>query len=134
PHQILSKAGIKIIFVGFELNPKKSKKEVTDLFSHLETTETFFIKNATHTPLTKLWTSLLIMAANPYPELNDSYLGLCSAFFSSILRQFSNHKSNARVRKEYSSYSSLVYQAKLYIKDNLSESLKLNEVAAHLHI
>lgn len=134
PHQIISDTGIDIIYVGFELDKKKSQQEAIDLFSQLQTTKTFFIKNATETPVVKLWTSLLYMAAKLYPELNDSIHGLCSSFYSSVLGQFIDKQGNTKIRKEYSSYSSLVYQAKLYIKDNLSESLKLNDVANHLHI
>ncbi|GIN59773.1 putative HTH-type transcriptional regulator YfiF [Lederbergia ruris] len=133
-HQILSENGLKIIFVGFELNKRKSKKEIIDLFSDLEGTKSFIIKNAVETPIVKLWTSLLVMASGSYPSLNDSFQGICSSFFSSILGHFIDHQTNYKKEKKYSPYSALVYQAKLYINDNLSQPLKLNDVADYLHI
>ncbi|KRG17008.1 hypothetical protein ACA29_01205 [Lederbergia galactosidilytica] len=133
-HQILSEKGLKMIFVGFELDKTKSSKEIIDLFASLKDTHSFINKNAEETLVVKIWTSLLIMTAKSYPLLNDSIQGLCAAFFSSVLGHFIDQHSNYKKEKKYSSYSALVYQAKLYIHDNLSQSLKLNDVAEYLHI
>ncbi len=133
-HQILSDSGLEIIFVGFEINQNQSTKKLIELFSNLEKTENFVINDAEHTPVVKLWTSILVLACDFYLLFNDCLQGLSSAFYASIIGLLSDQQISYKKNKELRIYSSLVYQAKLYIHDNLAQSLKMSDVANHIHI
>lgn len=133
-HQILSETGLDIIFVAFELVNNNSTSSAIELFNSLAETKVFFIDDSEQTPAVKLWTSLLVMACRPYPILNDCIQGLCASFYSSVIGTFNNQQTNYEENTGLSNYSSLVYQAKLYIHDNLSQSLKLEDVADYIHI
>ncbi|NIK78724.1 AraC-like DNA-binding protein/mannose-6-phosphate isomerase-like protein (cupin superfamily) [Paenibacillus castaneae] len=133
-HQILSENGLKIIYVGFEIIQKDSTKKLVELFKTLERTEIFFINDADQTPVVNLWTSILVIACNPHLMFNDSFQGLCSSFYSSIVGLFHDQQTKQQKNKDIRLYSSLVYQAKLYIHDNLSQSLQMSDVANYIHI
>ncbi|MEK3752032.1 AraC family transcriptional regulator [Paenibacillus sp. FSL E2-8871] len=133
-HQILSETGLEIIFVGFEIIKTKSTKKLIELFTNLEKTKKFIINNASQSPVVKLWTSILVMACDFYLLFNDCFQGLCSSFYSSIVGLFNEQQIKYKKNKEIRIYSSLVYQAKLYIHDNLSQSLKMSDVADFIHI
>ncbi len=132
-HQILSNTGLDIIFVGFEVDRKNTSREICDYFSQLENTDKFMINNAEPSPVMKIWTSLMTLVNEPYFQFNESLNGLCTAFFMSLIEQFSNHKRKVS-RKSNNIATYLVYQAKLYIHDNLHRPLKLNDVASHIYI
>lgn len=133
-HQILSETGLEIIFVAFELNKQNSTTKAVELFSHLEKTENFFVKDAKQSPVVKLWTALLEMSSHSSIWFNDSLQGLCASFYSSVIGQFTQSLSSDKPAKQATVYSSLMYRAKLYINDNLARTLKLDEVAAYIHI
>lgn len=133
-HQIVSENGLDIIFVGFELNMNESDEESQGLFANLAKTETIHISNAGELPVVRLWTSLLLMANDYQPLFDDSIPGLCSAVIIGFERLFSDRAQLEREQHESSIAASLVYQAKLFIHDNLQQSLKLDDVAYHLHI
>lgn len=133
-HQIQSQAGLDILFIGFEINKGKTSKKIQHLFSSLENTDTYFLNQAENTSTVKLWTTLLMMANESNPLLDESLTGICSSIFGCLLKQFDiNDTSNEKAKKHRVS-STLVYKAKLYIHDNLSEPLRLNDVAEFLHI
>lgn len=132
-HQILSRTGLDIIFVGFEIDPENTHQEIRDFFSRLEVTDQFLVEDASDSPVTKLWTSLMTLVHEHYFQFNETLHGLCSAFFMSLIGQFSTHKRMPS-KKKYNVASYLVYQAKLYINDNLHRRLKLSDVANHIYI
>ncbi len=74
------------------------------------------------------------MSSESYPALNDWIQGLSTSFYASNLGQLNEQPKIIKASKEFSTYSPLVYQAKLYIRDNLSQRLKLNEIADYVHI
>lgn len=132
-HQILSRTGLDIIFVGFEIDQENTKEDIRHVFSQLEVTDKFLIQDASDSPVTKLWTSLISLVHEHYFQFNDTLRGLCSAFFMSLIEQFSTRK-RVQSKKKHNVASYLVYQAKLYINDNLHRRLKLSDVANHIYI
>jgi|SRR5690625_71206 len=132
-HQILSDTGLDILFVGFEIDQKATIKQISDYFYALENTDKFIFKKAAHSPVLKLWTSLLTLINEPYIQYKDCVQGFCTTFFLSIIKQFSDHQNNNNKPKNHVA-SDLVYQAKLYIHDNLHRTLKLDDVANHIFI
>lgn len=132
-HQILSRTGLDIIFVGFEIDQKKTKQEICDYFSLLEVTDKFLIRDAGDSPVIKIWTSLMTLVNEHYFQLNESLHGLCAALFMSLIEQFGNHKKEPS-KKKHNVAAHLIYLAKLYIHDNLHRRLKLSDVARHIYI
>ncbi|MFC5464857.1 helix-turn-helix domain-containing protein [Lederbergia graminis] len=131
-HQILSQTGLDIIFVGFEINKKETADHINELFTSLESSEKFYTATASELPIVKLWTSLLTLMNQPFLTFNDSLQGLGSAFFFSILEHFNDQRTPIKKKKLTSSF--LIYQAKLYINDNIHRALKLDDVADYIFI
>ncbi|MBW8351684.1 AraC family transcriptional regulator [Bacillus sp. IITD106] len=131
-HQIISDSGLDIIFVGFEINKKNTIGKMVEHFSCLESTEIFITENAKNSPVVKLWTSILTLVNGPSIQFNDWLQGVCSAFFLSILEHFNDQKTHIQKKKRTASF--LIYQAKLYIHDNLHRTLKLDDVANYIYI
>jgi len=132
-HQILSETGLDIIFIGFEIEEKETLNEIYEYFFNLQHTEHFIFPQSQSSPVVQLWTALLALVNEPCIDFNNAFQGLCSAFFASILKQFGNKQEDNKKRPNRTS-AFLVYQAKLYIHDNLHKKLQLNDVAAHIYI
>lgn len=133
-HQILSDTGFNIIFIGFEINKIKTSKKINNFFTSLENSKNFLLHDAENTSFVKLWTTLLTIATASNPLVDNSLAGLCISTFGTLLKEFDIDQKNGGKSKKYSVSSTLVYKAKLYINDNLSEPLRLNDVAEFLHI
>ncbi|MFD2115344.1 AraC family transcriptional regulator [Paenibacillus yanchengensis] len=133
-HQILSTTGLEIIYVAFELHKKRSTTAIIDLFAQLEKTSTFIFHDADESTVVKLWSSILLMSCDLSQFFNDSFSGLCSSFYASVVTLFNNQHIKHSQHDDQHVYSSLVYQAKLFIHDNLSHTLKINDVANYIHI
>lgn len=132
-HQILSDTGLDILFVGFEIDHKETKEDIGNLFHALENTEHFMLKDARQSPVLNLWKSLLTLVHEPLIQSNDGFQGLCITFFLSVLKQF-NDEGNQPLKPKNHIAADLVYEAKLYIHDNLHRTLKLDDVANHIYI
>jgi AraC-type DNA-binding domain-containing proteins len=133
-HQIRSDRGLDIIFVGFELNGQTSDEASRNLFNALSETETFYVPEAQDLPIVRLWTSLLLTANEYQPLFADSIESLCTSVITGLERVFNDQSRSVRENPKVSIAAMLVYQAKLYIRDNLSQPLKLDDVAGHLLI
>jgi|HigsolmetaAR203D_1030402.scaffolds.fasta_scaffold03792_5 AraC-type DNA-binding domain-containing proteins len=135
-HQILSDTGLDIIFVAFEVDRDLSTAEGAALYSRMETTERIMLENAAGEPIVQLWQSLLLTAASAPDLFEDSVLRMCGAILTQFMNVFCDKPSTDKEQREHSRRvaSTLVYQAKLYIRDNLSQPLRLKDVADYLHI
>lgn len=133
-HQIQSKTGLDILFIGFEINKGKTTKKIQQLFSSLENVDTYFHNQAESFTFVRMWTTLLVMANESNPLLEESLTGVCNSIFGSLFKEFQITHEKSSKNNRYSVSSTLVYKAKLYINDNLSEPLRLNDVAEFLHI
>src|SRR5690625_343710 len=91
-HQILSDIGLDILFVAFEINPKKTQKKFNDFFHSLTKTDKFIFPKSKHLALINLWTSILILSNEQFINHSNSFNGLCSTFFLSLYEKFSTHQ------------------------------------------
>jgi len=133
-HQILSDTGLDIIFIGFDLI-HTSNELVQELFDVVSEREINIIYEKQNSAVTHLWISLLKLAIKE----NTLYLvnnidGVAFTLFCSILKEFKTTSSQNEYQSVRTSSADLVYRAKLYIIDNLSEPFTLDEVADYLHI
>jgi YesN/AraC family two-component response regulator len=83
-----------------------------------------------------LWESLLSQASkNDHPFFEEILMNIANSLILSLLERFSPihaDSSNQNISNEET--SPILTQAKLYIQDNLSDTLKLSDIAKHLHI
>lgn len=134
-HQIKSDTGLFLLYVGFELNESESsEKWVTIIEEAKQCSEVVIdVKDDTAAPL--MWKSLLIQAAKSESAFFEEILSnLAHSLILSLIQTFvvsPNYHSQKTVPKKSSLILTL---AKLYIKDNLSNSIKLTDTATYLHL
>jgi AraC family L-rhamnose operon transcriptional activator RhaR len=130
-HQIRSKKGLFLVFVAFELNESLSYEVMQDAFHYLAENGKPCVQDGHHTPTALLWKSLLIQEKETGNLPSAAVPSLAYSLVLSFLTLFGKMDEKATHRKNS---NTLLQQAKLYIRDNLSQSLKLHEVASYLHI
>lgn len=133
-HQIMSTAGMQLIYIAFELNESECSEEVRAAFQTLAETTDVCKHNGDNLPSALLWRSLLTRE-DQQPAIPESSLpDLARALLFSFVPLFVLKASGERTPLHRSS-ALLLKQAKLYIRDNLSDDdLSLGKVAAHLNV
>lgn len=135
-HQIKSEHGLSLLYVAFELIDSESNESWVQIMESAEKCEKIVLYNDSETETELLWKSLLIQATRHKQHFFEEMLtNIAGSLIISILQDFvpdlnrnNNHKHDPE------QHSVLLTQARLYIHDNLSNCLKLTEVARHLHI
>jgi len=133
-HQIVSDEGLYILFVAFELIPSESSEEGLRRFQSLEKSRIFYLPNASDSPVAFMWFALLRQALTARTFFDDGILGLACALVTAFESAFSDQRDSTVKTNVHLSSSTLVHRAKLYIRDNLSQELKLSSVAEYLHV
>jgi AraC-like DNA-binding protein/mannose-6-phosphate isomerase-like protein (cupin superfamily) len=134
-HQIKSEGGLFLLYVGFELIESESSEEWIRIMEEAAHCSEVIIDIKDDTTAALLWKSLLIQATKSDQAFFTEILtNLAYSLILSLLQTFvpNSQKDNQKDIPETS--STLLSQAKLFIKDNLSQSLKLTDAASHLHI
>ncbi|MDF2720823.1 MAG: hypothetical protein K0Q59_498 [Paenibacillus sp.] len=134
--QITSDSGLSLLWVSFRVEESASSEAAIEPFRYLETTTEFIRYNADATPTAKLWEAIWLQAEQlplPYISvLNPMAYALLMSFVQLFGETRASNPTDASLRQEKSSV--LLRQARWFIADNLSLSLKLEEVAHHLHV
>lgn len=133
-HQIRSERGLYIIFFAFELLESESSPAAVSRFQRLAKNAGYWLELAEDHPILKLWTALLAMTLEPCPFPEDHVAPLSLSLITSIEAAFNRSLPAAAGRPVQPNASTFVHRAKLYIRDNLSQPLKLADVAGYLHI
>jgi AraC-like DNA-binding protein/mannose-6-phosphate isomerase-like protein (cupin superfamily) len=133
-HQIQSFDGMQLIYVAFELDESKCSDEVRSAFQLLAETTDVCKQDGNELPSALLWRSLLIQS-DGQPAIPESSLpDLARALLFSFVSLFGRRKAADRP-SVYRSSALILKQAKLYIRDNLSDDdLSLGKVAAHMNV
>jgi AraC-like DNA-binding protein len=131
-HRIHKGQNLSIFWVGFEVNQDASKIEGINRFKQLEETNKIIIHNAESSPTAHLWSALMKHGASSCsPELLCS---LSHSFLLSLQTLFCGLNEKENIQKDHSSSNVLISQAQLFIRDNLTMSLSLEDVAQYLNI
>lgn len=133
-HQIISEDGLGIVFVAFELIPSESSEEGGRRFRSLEKSAVFHLEHAENTPAVLMWMALLKYVQQARHFAADGIGNLSCALLASFESTFADQRQNPKTGATAPSSSTLIHRAKLYIRDNLSQELKLSQVAKHLHV
>jgi AraC-like DNA-binding protein len=133
-HQIISEKGLYIVFVAFELIPGESSEEGIRRFRSLEKSHNFLLPDAGNLPAVWIWLALLKQVSASRRFLDDGITGLACSLLTSFENAFDDRRDAAKAPVLHPSASTLVHRAKLYIRDNLAQELKLSSVADYLHV
>lgn len=134
PHQILSHDGLFLLFVAFEVVSEESRELVIEHFNQLETAAKVVVAESDHFPAALMWRALISQAAKRTLSAVEGVYSLAYALLLSFPDVFTNQKEIERGDFTRGTSETLLYRAKLFIRDNLSQPLKLDDVAAYLHI
>lgn len=135
-HQILSETGLFLVFVAFEILHEKSKDEAIGVFNQLAKTNKICVSVADDSPTALIWRALVDYTSNCGANDFNLIPNMAHTLILSFTSMFSEANQRSRSQEKMFSNSSPthLYQAKLFIRDNLSEPLKLEDVANYLHI
>lgn len=136
-HQIKSESGLFLLYIGFELIESESNDKWLKVMEQIKECTEFLIEVEEEASFVLLWESLLFHASKKdHLFFEEILLNTAYSLLLSLLERFSRptlyHYLNQEVSNEEA--SPILSQAKLYIQDNLSDALKLNDIAKHLHI
>ncbi|WP_299093208.1 AraC family transcriptional regulator [uncultured Metabacillus sp.] len=135
-HQIKSERGLFLIYIGFELIDPESSEKWIEIMEQIEECNEIMIDVEEGAPFVLLWESLLLQASrSEHPFFGEILTNTSYSLILSLLERFSPmlaNRSNPKDSEE--EISQILSQAMLYIQDNLSGTLKLSDLAKHLHI
>lgn len=135
PHQIKSEQGLSLLYVAFELIESESSESWFKIIESAKKCASVVLHNNSDTETSFLWKSLLIQATKHKHEFFEEMLvNIAGSLLISILQDFVPDLNKGNQMNVPDQHSDLLTQARLYIHDNLSNCLKLTEVARHLHI
>ncbi|WP_277713567.1 AraC family transcriptional regulator [Paenibacillus mucilaginosus] len=134
-HRIASQDGLFLLYVGFELNEADSVEEWHTLLEKAAACDSIVVALKQESIVPRLWESLLLQAAESGGFLAGRILhDLAAVLLLSLLRTFVPEDHREEKPAQAQSASALFSQAKLFIRDNLSQPLRLSDTAAYLHI
>ncbi|MDT8859259.1 helix-turn-helix domain-containing protein [Alkalihalobacillus sp. MEB130] len=134
-HQIESEDGLFIFYVAFELIESESSEEWLKIIEKTKRCSEVVKQVDEDTIASLLWKSLLQQATKTDNVFFVATLtSLASSLIQTLLEMFTPFPQNDVQATLPDSYSSLVYEVKLHIRDNLSIPLKLIDIANHFHV
>lgn len=138
-HQIRSSEGLQLLFVAFEAVEEESDREAMEAYVRsLRQTNRIVVQNAFDLPAALYWKGLIQQTAVPHSAWNESMAeqacGLLLFSFVTAFGEGENVSFGAEEGYRKVPASKWVYLAKRYIRDNLSEPLKLRQVAGYFNL
>lgn len=133
-HQIISKNDLFLLFVAFEPIYSESNNQCIELFNQLSNIEPIIYRLNKDNSIESMWKSLIQNAQFTHSFLEDTIISLSLSLIFLISQTFVTGNNQKAKKTNLNISSTLVYQAKLYIRDNLNQQLRLNDVANNLHI
>lgn len=133
-YQLSSQQGLEVVYVCFSLQ-STSHPYIQKLFDSVKLEQLYLLPNKNRSAAILLWISLLKLAANDNTiYLKNNIDSLAITLFWSILKDFEKDVLSKSSKQVHSSASTLIYQAKVYIIENLAESITITDVANRLHL
>ncbi len=134
-HQIRSEKGMFLLFVAFEVDEENTDPAVVRHFRQLAVADRILIYDAYAQPTTLIWTALLKHLQEPVP-LTEHYVksAALSLLFSFCSAFQPEAPSSGLGISGYKPAAYALNRAIRFVKDNLSHSMTLTEMAAYLHL
>ncbi|XOK61618.1 helix-turn-helix domain-containing protein [Paenibacillus elgii] len=134
-HQIRSKKGMFLLYVAFEVDEENTDPAIARHFRQLAVADRILITDAFANPTTLIWTALLKHLQEPVP-ITEHYVrsAALSLLFSFCSAFQAEAPSSGLGISGYKPAAYALNRAIRFVKDNLSHSMTLAEVAAYLHL
>ncbi|MEK3890494.1 AraC family transcriptional regulator [Bacillus sp. FSL K6-3431] len=132
-HQIKSQTGLFLLFVAFEIIESETSETAINQFRQLANTKSFVTEVNDLFPSILIWKTLLMQSTIINYFQKEIVHTLAYSLLISLHQVFTNDQIETEkiiVRRT----SPNLHRAKLYIRDNLSQPLQLNDLACYLHI
>jgi len=129
-HQIRTQEGLFLLYVAFELDESNSHPATIDQFRELSLSREIWVQEGDQAPTSLLWRSLLIQEQTSGNLPTAAVSAVSYALLHSFLTLFG--KNEKKPAKTTQASNRIVNQAKLYIRDNISQPLSLRSVASFL--
>ncbi|NYE05860.1 AraC-like DNA-binding protein/mannose-6-phosphate isomerase-like protein (cupin superfamily) [Bacillus niacini] len=133
-HQIISQNDLYILFVAFEPIYAESTDKGQELFQLLSTVEPFLIKDEEDLFIEMMWKMLILQAQQSTNFIHDTIISTSGSLIFSLAEHFIKENHNDKDIKNQPLSTTHIHRAKLYIRDNLSQPLRLKDVADNLRI
>lgn len=130
-HQIRTKEGLFLLYVAFELDETRSQDHVIESFRSLAEQGSVCIPAGGEIPTALLWKTLLLQENQKENLPAQAVLSVAHALLFSFLTLFGNHEPLASSRKDS---AVILRQAKLFIRDNLTQPLNLRDIANYMNV
>lgn len=133
-HQLYSEKGLDFVLIGFNLQ-STSHSYIQKLFHTVNDHQLYVMHHKENAAAILLWLSILKLAAQENTiYLKNNITSLAITLFWSVLKEFEKDALSSVSNQARTSAANLIYRAKVYIINHLSEKIKINQVANHLHI
>ncbi|MCL6633646.1 MAG: AraC family transcriptional regulator [Alicyclobacillus herbarius] len=133
-HQIRSRSGLFLVFVAFEVNEEDSSSQWIKRFDSLCQTNRIFIRDAGYSPSILVWAAMLKEAAGYRSASPELTLQFAHTLLESFYFTFTELREGVALPVAPPVSNRIVRQAVRFIKDNLSQPLRMDEVASYLHV
>jgi AraC-like DNA-binding protein len=133
-HQILSQTGLYIVFVAFEFIESNCSDSVNAAMHQFATTPNIHLMNIDQSPAALIWKGLLAQAAIDNKLLSNCIPDLACGLIAALETAFRSSSETEQKGSPSRESTTIVHRAKLFIRDNLSEPLRLKKVSKYLNI
>lgn len=133
-HQIKSQAGMELYYVAYEVDSSRSLEETGTRYGQLMNLNKVILPEANETASAQTWRLLLMLCSQDRPMAKEMIRSLAHAMLVSFCNEFTEvlESNDLPEHQQISSY--YLQRAKLYIEDNLSSPLSLQQLSTYLHI
>ncbi|SDS67099.1 AraC family transcriptional regulator, L-rhamnose operon transcriptional activator RhaR [Paenibacillaceae bacterium GAS479] len=134
-HQIRSEQGLKLFFVAFEIDESQTSEAYSRSFRSLIQRGKIIAEPKDAAISAPIWQTIFSLMESKQPASKDMVQHLALSLFLSFLHGFSSGSdSSADSLEDDTEGHRLLKRSKLYINDNLSSPLRIEQVAQELGI
>lgn len=133
-HQIISEPDMFLLWVAFEAIEGKTTSSINEIIHEICGSSPIFIENAETTTACAIWKTLWKQAEHHSSMAQFILPALANSLLLSLLQLFRQPDMNVTGKLPLKTASVLLPQIKMFIRDNMSQPLQLDDVANNLHI
>ena len=138
-HKISSQRGIGLVWVAFELQSDKSSEAAQRMVQRLTNCERICLPNAGENPSVTFWKSLLLQADPAKSCLHEQLPSMAHSLLIAFIQEFADDgvktaAGDLPVPVIERINSQLLYRIRTFIRDNLSQTIRLKDLASYSNI
>lgn len=134
-HQIKSEEGLFLLYVGFELIESASNEDWVNQLIDLKECSEVHAQLQEMNEIVFLWQSLLLYATRNGPILDKAVLNsIAFSLLATLIQVFCPTENSNRTESLDKASSKLLFTVKAYIRENISQTLLLSDIADRFHL